>query len=94
MPRTGFAGNGEINNTDIDLGLGDSGNITYFTPRIAGFQAIVSYTPDSSDDLAGDFDTQATSGHPSGGVDGPEVQRQVQRRHGRLGRRLHDRRTD
>jgi hypothetical protein len=55
-------GNGETNNTDIDLGLGDSGNITYFTPRVAGLQAIVSYTPDNSDDLAGDFDTQATTG--------------------------------
>jgi outer membrane protein OmpU len=55
-------GNGELNNTDGDVGVGDAGNITYFTPRVAGFQAIVSYTPDSSDAATSDFDDQETAG--------------------------------
>jgi outer membrane protein OmpU len=55
-------GNGELNNTDGDVGIGDSGNITYFTPRVAGFQAIVSYTPDNSDAATSDFDDQETTG--------------------------------
>jgi len=55
-------GNGELNNTDGDVGVGDAGNITYFTPRVAGFQAIVSYTPDSSDGNTSAFDNQETTG--------------------------------
>ena len=58
-----FAGSaGEINNTDGDVGAGDRQNITYFTPRIAGFQGIVSYTPDASDTNTSDFDDQETAG--------------------------------
>jgi outer membrane protein OmpU len=59
-------GNGELNNTDGDVGLGDAGNITYFTPRVAGFQAIVSYTPDSSDANTSAFDNQETTGRHNG----------------------------
>ena len=55
-------GNGELNNADVDLGMGDSQNITYFTPRVAGFQVIVSYTPDNSDAATSDFDDQETTG--------------------------------
>jgi hypothetical protein len=62
-----FAGSvTELNNTDVDLGLGDSQNITYFTPRVAGFQAIVSYTPDSSDTTTSDFDDQEVGGLHNG----------------------------
>jgi hypothetical protein len=59
-------GNDTLNNTDVDLGLGDSQNITYFTPRVAGFQAIVSYTPDASDGGESDFDDQETTGMHNG----------------------------
>jgi len=51
-----------LNNTDVDLGFGDSQNITYFTPRVAGAQLIVSYTPDSSDFREGDFDESESAG--------------------------------
>ena len=54
--------NSELNNTDVDLGMSDAQNITYFTPRVAGFQAIFSFTPDSSDNGATDFDDQETTG--------------------------------
>lgn len=59
-------GNDEINNTDGDVGLSDAANITYFTPRVAGFQAIVSYTPDSSDAANSAFDNQETAGSHNG----------------------------
>jgi outer membrane protein OmpU len=59
-------GNDKLNNTDGDVGLSDAANITYFTPRVAGFQAIVSYTPDSSDNLNSDFDDQETTGTHNG----------------------------
>ena len=49
-------------NSDIDVGVGDAGNVTYFTPKVAGVQAIMSYTPDSSDTAVNAFKTQATSG--------------------------------
>lgn len=55
-------GNAELSNTDVDLGMGDAQNITYFTPRVAGFQAIFSFSPDSSDNGATDFDDQETTG--------------------------------
>lgn len=48
-------------NLDNDLGFKDSQNITYFTPRIGGFQLIVSYAPDQSDWREGDFDRSETS---------------------------------
>jgi len=38
-----------LNNSDNDLGAGDAGNITYFSPKVAGTQVIISYTPDMSD---------------------------------------------
>ena len=53
-------------NNDIDLGLGDSQNVTYFTPRVAGFQFIGSYTPDNSEHAEGDFDEQETAGLHNG----------------------------
>src|SRR5690606_37471460 len=53
-----------LNNTDVDLGTGDSQNITYFTPRIGGAQLIVSYAPDVGygDWAEGSFDRQETIG--------------------------------
>ena len=51
-----------MNNTDLDLGIGDAGNITYWTPKIGGLQLIASYTPDSSDSLIGDYDAGETAG--------------------------------
>jgi hypothetical protein len=59
-------GGGQLNNTDGDVGLSDSANITYFTPRVAGFQAIVSYTPDSSDAANSAFDNQELAGLHNG----------------------------
>lgn len=46
----------ELNNTDVDLGMGDSQNVTYFTPRFMGAQLIVSYAPDGSQQHEDDFD--------------------------------------
>jgi outer membrane protein OmpU len=58
-----FAGAaGELLDTDGDVGVGDAQNITYFTPRVGGFTAIVSYTPDSSDTATSAFDNQETTG--------------------------------
>jgi hypothetical protein len=57
---------GFLNNTDVDLGLGDSQNITYFSPRVAGVQLIASYTPDSSDGASSDYDDQETTGLNNG----------------------------
>jgi len=51
-----------LTNTSTDLGIGDAGNVTYFTPRIAGAQLIVSFTPDASDGAASDYDDQETTG--------------------------------
>jgi len=51
-----------LNNTDSDLGAGDAQNITYFTPKVGGFQAIASYVPDASDGVDSDFDDQETTG--------------------------------
>jgi len=56
----------ELNNTDADLGMGDAQNITYFTPKVNGLQGIVSYTPDSSDKDAHDYDKQETTGFHNG----------------------------
>jgi len=54
---------GELNNTDADLGAGDAQNITYFTPKIAGLQGIFSYVPDSSDGGHNTaYDNQETTG--------------------------------
>ena len=52
----------ELNNSDVDIGTGDSNNITYFTPRVAGVQLIVSYTPDNSDNDGSDYDDQESAG--------------------------------
>jgi hypothetical protein len=51
-----------LNNTDSDLGAGDAGGISYFTPKVGGLQAIVSYVPDASDGSNSDFDDQETTG--------------------------------
>jgi hypothetical protein len=51
-----------LNNSDVDLGSNDAGNITYFTPRVAGVQAIVSYSPDQSDWGIHEKDKQETTG--------------------------------
>ena len=51
-----------LNNTDSDLGTGDAQNVTYFTPKVAGAQVIVSYTPDSSNDAGSDYDDAETTG--------------------------------
>lgn len=56
----------ELNNTDVDLGLGDSQNITYFTPRFMGAQLIVSYTPDNSEEQENDFDSNKSGGLHNG----------------------------
>jgi len=61
IPQTG-----SINNSDNDLGFGDSQNITYATPKINGLQLTVSYTPDSSDDQNSDYDDHETSGIKEG----------------------------
>ena len=54
---------GELNNTDVDLGAGDAQNITYFTPKVSGVQAIFSYVPDKSDGGANTaYDDQETTG--------------------------------
>jgi len=52
-----------LNNTDADLGAGDAQNIAYFTPKIGGLQAIVSYVPDRSDATGTSaYDDQETTG--------------------------------
>jgi hypothetical protein len=56
----------ELNNTDVDMGLGDSQNITYFTPRFMGAQLIVSYTPDNSEEQENDFDSNKSGGLHNG----------------------------
>jgi hypothetical protein len=54
---------GLLNNTDVDLGAGDAQNITYFTPKVNGLQAIFSYVPDKSDGGANTaYDDQETTG--------------------------------
>jgi len=54
---------GELNNTDVDLGAGDAQNITYTTPKLNGLQAIFSYTPDKSDATStSSYDDQETTG--------------------------------
>jgi outer membrane protein OmpU len=53
---------GPLSNSDVDLGAGDAGNITYWTPKINGLQLIASYTPDASDDKQGDYDASETTG--------------------------------
>jgi hypothetical protein len=52
-----------LNNVDADVGVGDAQNVTYFTPRVAGVQLIVSYTPDQTD-TGGDgvYDDSETTG--------------------------------
>ena len=54
---------GELNNTDVDLGAGDAQNITYSTPKLNGLQAIFSYVPDKSDATSTSaYDDQETTG--------------------------------
>ncbi|MEK9684531.1 MAG: porin [Rhodospirillaceae bacterium] len=51
-----------MNNSDLDLGIGDAGNVTYWTPKMNGLQLIASYTPDASDNAIGDYDASEQSG--------------------------------
>lgn len=57
------SGFGTINGSiQLDLGLGDNHKITYFTPRVGGFQFGASYTP--QDDQENDKQTEETDvGH-------------------------------
>ncbi len=44
---------------------GDTDKLTYFTPRIAGFQLGASYTPDTSEELGGGLRAANTAGQQS-----------------------------
>lgn len=49
---------GDLENTTLAVvaGSGDAGKVTYYTPRVGGFQLGASFTPDTGDDQTGSDD--------------------------------------